>query len=315
MNVELAPTGTRVAIGIDLGATKTTFGIVSDSGQVLHTETIETKPDAGGTQVAQQTAEQALKVAEVARARSFEVVGIGIGSAGIIGREGEIVTAANAMADWSGTPLTSIVREVTDLPTATVNDVRAHALGEAWLGASAHSATSLMVAFGTGVGGCFLEDGAPQAGAHNLAGHVGHFSSPHAVGVPCTCGGTGHVEMAASGTAIFRKYVELGGSDADDTKGVARLAVRGDEKALEAISFGGRAAGTALGDLANILDPHLIVVSGGVVNLGNEWWTALLDGYEEAALGDAKRTPITASLLGANAAVIGAASVTPGFIN
>lgn len=315
MSIELAPSGTRVAIGIDLGATKTAFGIVSDSGQVLHTETISTNADSGGAQVARAVAEHALKVAEVARARTFEVAGIGIGSAGVIGRDGEIVTAANAMADWSGTPLTAVVREVTGLPTATVNDVRAHALGEAWLGASVHSATSLMVAFGTGVGGCFLEDGEPLAGAHNIAGHVGHFSSPYAVGVPCTCGGTGHVEMAAAGPAIYKKFVELGGSGAEDTKGVARLAVRGDKEAIEAISFGGRAAGTALGDLANILDPHLIVVSGGVINLGNEWWTALLDGFEEAALGDAKRTPITASLLGANAAVLGAASVAPGFLN
>lgn len=309
MNIEQAPAGTQVAVGIDLGATKTALAIVSESGQVLHSETVSTSGHADGTSLAQATAEHADRVVEIARARQFEVAGIGIGSAGVVGREGEIITAANALPGWSGTPLGQIVRDHTGLPVEVVNDVRAHALGEAWLGATAHASSSLMVTFGTGVGGCFLLDGAPLAGAHHLAGHVGHFSSPYAVGVDCPCGGTGHVEAAASGTAVLRIFKELGGSGAEDTRDVARLSYEGNEQALEAITRAGQAAGVALGDLANILDPHLIVVAGGVINLGNDWWTALLTGYDQAALGEAKKTPITATLLGNHGAVLGAASL------
>lgn len=309
MNSEQAPAGTRVAIGIDLGATKTALAIVSDTGTVLYSETVSTFKDGDGAALAEATAEHAERMVHAARARQFTVAGIGIGSAGVIGREGEVITAANALPGWSGTPLGDIVREKTQLPVQVVNDVRAHALGEAWLGATAHVETSLMVTFGTGVGGCFLTGGKPLGGAHNLAGHVGHFSSPYAAGVACPCGGTGHVEAAASGTAVLRVFEELGGSGAADTRDVARLALEGNEQALEAIERAGKTAGTALGDLANILAPHLIVVASGVINLGNEWWTALLTGYEEAALGEAKKTPITATLLGANAAVLGAASL------
>ena len=254
-------------------------------------------------------------MAKLAVARGFEVVGIGVGSAGVIGPEGQVISAADVIKDWGGVNLATIIAQETRLPASAVNDVHAHALGEAWLGASAHAQSSLMVAFGTGVGGSFIVDGAPQFGAHSLAGHVGHFSSPLADGLDCTCGGKGHVEMVASGPSVLRRYLAQGGAPATDTRQVATRAYAGDKLALEAIEFAGKAAGIALGDLANILDPHLIVVSGGVINLGNDWWRALIEAYEEAALGRAKKTPITAALLGENTALLGAASIAPGFLN
>lgn len=306
----------HVALAADLGGTKTALGIVSSTGQVLHRDKIPTLAQAGGPHLARHTAEALNALGETARELGYEPLGVGIGSAGVIGPEGQVITAANLIKEWSGTPLASILSEVTGLPSYAVNDVHAHALGEAWCGASAGSETSLMVAFGTGVGGSYLVAGQQLRGAHSLAGHVGHFSSPWAVGVPCTCGGVGHVEAVASGTGIVNSYHRLGGSAvAQDLFDIENLAHAGDVTAREALALGARAAGIALGDLATILDPHIIVVSGGVINLGDLWWEDMLAAYRQAALGQAAETRITTASLGSDAPLIGAASLIPGFIN
>lgn len=305
----------KIALGIDLGGTKTAFGLVDAAGQVIDRHEIPTQASAGGEKLARHTAAGAAVLIERARSRNLQVVGIGIGSAGVIGAQGQVITAANVIKGWSGVPLAGIVREETGLPTFAMNDVHAHALGEDWLGAGAGAETSLMVAFGTGVGGGMIIGGQVMKGAHYLAGHVGHFSSPYAQGVPCTCGGEGHLEAVAAGPAIYQRYLKLGGEQSSpDTKDVALRARNGDRLAIEAIEYAARAAGLALGDLANILDPHVLVVSGGVANLGDLWWPIVEAEFKKAALGHAKETVIRRAQLGADAPLLGAVTVIPDFV-
>lgn len=305
----------HVALVADLGGTKTALGIVSCTGQVLHRDQIPTLAQAGGTELARHTAEALKKLGATARELGYEPLGVGIGSAGVIGSEGQVITAANLIKGWSGTPLASILSDVTGLPAYAVNDVHAHALGEAWLGASADAESSLMVAFGTGVGGSYIVGGQQLHGAHSLAGHVGHFSSPCALDIACTCGGVGHVEAVASGTGIVNSYRRLGGpTEVESLVEVKELATTGDTHAQEAIALGARAAGIALGDLATILDPHLILVSGGVTNLGDLWWQGMAQAYQQAALGQATETRIISASLGSDAPLLGAASLIPDFI-
>ena len=308
-------TNQPVALTADLGGTKTALGIVSPTGDILYRDKIPTQAQAGGAKLAERTASALDDLAELARSRGYQPVGIGIGSAGVIGEEGQVITAANLIHNWSGTPLAAIVTDRTGLPAYAVNDVHAHALGEAWRGATATAETSLMVAFGTGVGGSYISGGTQMRGAHSLAGHVGHFSSPWAVGIDCTCGGTGHVEAVASGTGIVASYHRLGGkSPAANLFDLEHLADAVDPIACEAIALGARAAGIALGDLATILDPHLIVVSGGVVNLGTRWWNDMAAAYLGSALGQAAETTIVRATLGSDAPLLGAATLIPDFV-
>ncbi|WP_237201944.1 ROK family protein [Rothia nasimurium] len=304
----------QIVLAADLGGTKTALGIISPTGEVLHRDKIPTQAQIGGRPLAEATGRALADLADNARTLGYEPVGIGIGSAGVIGQQGQVITAANLIKDWSGTPLAAIVSEHTGLPTYAVNDVHAHALGEAWLGAAASAETTLMVAFGTGVGGSYISGGTQMRGAHSLAGHVGHFSSPWAVGVPCYCGGTGHVEAVASGTGMVDSYRRLSGQgQVANLFDLEKAADDGDPAALDAIALGAQAAGTALGDLATILDPHLIVVSGGVVNLGTRWWNTMTSTFTQAALGQAAETPIVRATLGGDAPLLGAASLVPGF--
>ncbi|MDR6414617.1 ROK family protein [Pseudarthrobacter sulfonivorans] len=306
----------QYAIGVDLGGTKTAAGVVSAAGEVLFSETIPTLNRDGGGAILDATAALVSSLVVRAQTEGLEVAGVGVGSAGVIdaGR-GVVVSATDAILGWGGTALTAGLASRLGLdPEAVraVNDVHAHALGEAWAGAAAGTASSLLVAFGTGVGGSFVLDGQPLLGHRYVGGHVGHVASPYAfhegVAVPCVCGGAGHVEAIASGPAIREAYVRLGGtSPAADARAVFALAGAGDAIAIQAVGMGAAAAGQAVAGLANILDPEVVVVSGGLSDAGAPWWRPMERALRAELLPALAGLPVLPAKLGNAAAIVGAA--------
>ncbi|GAA1778112.1 ROK family protein [Pseudarthrobacter sulfonivorans] len=306
----------QYAIGVDLGGTKTAAGVVSAAGEVLFWETIPTLNRAGGEAILDATAALVSSLTSRAQAAGLDVAGVGVGSAGVIdaGR-GVVVSTTDAILGWAGTELTAGLASRLGLdPEAVraVNDVHAHALGESWTGAAAGTASSLLVAFGTGVGGSFVLDGQPLLGHRYVGGHVGHFASPYAFheggAVPCVCGGAGHVEAIASGPAIRETYVRLGGtSDAADARAVFALAGASDAAAIQAVGRGAAAAGQAVGGLANILDPEVVVVSGGLSDAGAPWWRPMERALRAELLPALAGLPVLPAKLGNAAAMVGAA--------
>lgn len=320
-------------IGVDLGGTKTAAGVVSGFGEVLMSETIPTLNRAGGQAILDATAALVSGLMQRAADAGVSVSGVGIGSAGAIdASSGSVVSATDAILGWAGTGLVSGLSSRLSLsPSAVraVNDVHAHALGEAWLGAAAGTSTSLMVAFGTGVGGSFVVDGTPILGHHFVGGHVGHFASPYATcdgaPLPCVCGHAGHVEAVASGPAIHESYLRFGGSsrEAADTRGVFVLASSAPPgvpdggaaaavsraAALRAIDLGAAAAGQAVGGLINILDPETVVISGGLSDSGRLWWEPMEAALRQELLAPLAEVPVARATLGNTAAIVGAAKL------
>jgi glucokinase len=305
----------RYVVGVDLGGTKTAAGVVGEDGSVLVQGQIPTKNRDGGEAILDATAVLVRFLMDRAAGQGATVDAVGVGSAGVINAaEGTVVSATDAILDWTGTHITAGLQARLGLPAAVVNDVHAHAMGEAWLGAAAGTATSLMVAFGTGVGGSFVVNGQPLLGHHFAGGHVGHFASPFAlhrgVPLPCSCGHAGHVEAVASGPAVRAAYVREGGSAGlADTRAVFDAARLGDELALSVISRGARAAGQAVGGLANILDPEVVVISGGLADAGELWWPVMERTLRAELLAPLAGVPVVRASLGNAAAVVGAASL------
>jgi glucokinase len=260
-----------------------------------------------------------------AAGEGIDVGRVGVGSAGVIDAEsGTVVSATDAILRWAGTKLAVALADRLGLDrdaVRVVNDVHAHALGEAWRGAAAGSSSSLMVAFGTGVGGSFVLDGAPVLGHHHVGGHVGHFASPYAYhegkALPCVCGGSGHVEAIASGPAILESFVRFGGSgDVPDTRAVFALARNGNgagpadkAAAIKAIGTGAGAAGQAIGGLVNILDPETVVVSGGLADAGDFWWKPMERALRKELMAPLADIPVLRAALGNAAAIVGAAKL------
>jgi glucokinase len=311
-------------IGVDLGGTKTAAGVVGANGEVLYSEQIPTLNRGGSDAILRATAALVGRLMRRAAGEGIDVARVGVGSAGVIDAvNGEVVSATGAILGWAGTRLTARLAQLLGLPrgaVSAVNDVHAHALGEAWRGAAAGSSSSLMVAFGTGVGGSFVLDGSPVLGHHYVGGHVGHFASPYAYhegkALPCVCGGSGHVEAIASGPAIRESFVRFGGSpEVPDTRAVFALAQAasadsiGDPAAVKAIGVGAGAAGQAIGGLVNILDPETVVVSGGLADAGDFWWKPMERAMRKELMAPLADIPVLRAALGNIAAIVGAAKL------
>ncbi|MCZ9882765.1 ROK family protein [Arthrobacter sp. B2a2-09] len=318
-------------VGVDLGGTKTAAGVVGADGEVLFSEQIPTLNRGGGDAILRATAALVGRLMRRAAGEGIDVGRVGVGSAGVIDAvNGEVVSATDAILGWAGTRLTGGLAQLLGLPRGSVravNDVHAHALGEAWRGAAAGSSSSLMVAFGTGVGGSFVLDGSPVLGHHFVGGHVGHFASPYAYhegkALPCVCRGSGHVEAIASGPAIHESFLRFGGSpEVPDTRAVFALAqlslaraasienaAANHAAAIKAIGAGAGAAGQAIGGLVNILDPETVVVSGGLADAGGFWWKPMERALRKELMGPLADIPVLRAALGNTAAIVGAAKL------
>ncbi|UVI36716.1 ROK family protein [Brevibacterium spongiae] len=266
---------------------------------------------------------------------------IGVGSAGVIDpATGVVISATDSLAGWAGTELTVELSARTGLPVRAVNDVHAHALGEVVAGASHGSSSSLLAAAGTGIGGGFITDGRLLTGRNSAAGHIGHLPSAAAAGLPCPCGGTGHVEAIASGPAILATYHRLlrtngpaapepsaqpataspapdptatstrfSASSPANTRELAATASAGDALAVRAFDTGARALGSALGGIVNVLSPEVVVIGGGLAEMGSIWWVPLREAFAAELIRATAGAELRKAELGQDAALIGAAGL------
>jgi len=190
-------------------------------------------------------------------------------------------------------------------------------------GAARGALYALMITLGSGIGGGIVARGRVIRGAHGFAAEVGHFQiDPD--GPMCACGERGHWEAFASGHALGR----MGRQWARDGRAPGVLArAGGDPEAVTGEDVGdsaqaGEADGRALLDeyaayvavglagLANVLDPERIVISGGLVELGDTLLTPVRDAFARYIEGAEYRPmiPIVPAELGEQAGVIGAAA-------
>ncbi|GAB2746770.1 ROK family protein [Sinomonas soli] len=300
------------AIGVDLGGTKTAAGLVSAEGELLFGGAVPTPSREGASAVVRTMVALVRRLLDRAEAEGISPTALGVGAAGVIDAEAGVVrSSTEAITDWAGTRLAAEAAEGTGLPTTAVNDVHAHAVGEAWRGAGAGTSSSLLLAFGTGVGASFTLDGRPLLGHRWVAGHAGHIASPFAyqarTPLPCVCGGAGHLEAIASGPGLYQAYLRLGGTTATDARAVARLAHTGDRPAAKALELAAAAAGQALGGIANLLDPEAVIVTGGLAEGGPLWWEAMERAFHTEVLPPLRHMPVRPAGLGASAAILGAA--------
>lgn len=155
-------------------------------------------------------------------------------------------------------------------PVPVLNDAQAALLGEAWLGAAKGRTNILMLTLGTGVGGAAMVDGRLLRGHMGKAGHVGHISlDPN--GDPDICGTPGSLEDAIGNATIEKR---TGGRFAT-THELVRAFREGDDKAREIWLASVRALAAGIVSLANVLDPEIVVIGGGIAVAGDSLFQPL----------------------------------------
>src|SRR3954468_11635461 len=188
------------AIGVDLGGTKMSVGVVDEEGNVAYRSTA---PSIGlGQEDLIATLERELHAAREARPG---VAGIGLGIPCTIDRErGLAVMAVNV--ELAGVPIRELMRERLGLPVELDNDANAAILAEHRFGAARGTGNAVMLTIGTGIGGGLLIGGEVYRGSSGAGAELGHVVI-EADGPPCqgNCPNRGCVEALASGTAIARE--------------------------------------------------------------------------------------------------------------
>lgn len=301
-------------VALDIGGTKVGGAVVRYAArdaapEVVGHRTVPTGAKRGGAAVTRTVCDFARELVEEARAAgdACPLLGVGVGTAGRVDAyDGSIAYANDIMPGWTGQPLGERLREACGLPVAVMNDVQAHALGEARHGAAAGSHTCIMVAVGTGLGGALLYEGRIMGGAHGFAGELGCSLHPAAENVSCEDGITGRLESIASGSGIERCY-RAGGGEPLSGPEISARAADGERLACRVIEQAGRSLGESIISWANIFDPDLVVLSGSVCSSGELWHAALRAGMESQMTGAVSGLKVVHARLGDEAPLLGAA--------
>jgi glucokinase len=309
-----------LTIGVDVGGTKVAGGVVDDQGRVL----AQTRRDTPADDVAGTRDTIVAVAAELAAAH--QVAAVGIGAAGWIDATGSTVLFAPNLA-WRDEPLRDYVTRAVGLPTVVENDGNVAAWAEFRYGAAKHADDSMvMITVGTGIGGGMVLGGGLWRGANGIAAELGHMLSVPD-GHPCGCGRLGCLEQYASGSALVRfaragarqapdlapVLLELAGGDPMSINGlmVTTAAQKGDAVARESFAQIGHWLGVAMADLAQIIDPQVLVVGGGVIDAGELLMGPTVRTYHEQ-LAQRGRLPVAelrAAETGSTAGVVGAADL------
>ena len=285
-----------VVIGVDIGASKMLAGTVTRDGKARQTLSAVTPATSDATlSQARRLCERLLDDSDC------EVLGIGIGSAGIVdAQSGRVLHANDNLPGWSGTDLSAIATP--GMPVVAENDARALAFGEATLGAGRHHHSLLCVTVGTGIGGGIILDGKVWHGAGYCAGEIGYLVVGWAGDKPLI------LDQFVSGPAIERAWqAESGSPEKLPLTDISGLAEAGDAVAARVIRGKARQFGIILAGIAASLAPDALVIGGGVPQIGDLWRHAFEAGFRESAPPLLRDLPLLPARLGVEAVMLGAA--------
>lgn len=252
-------------IGIDLGGTKIEAIALDNEGNERARKRIASpRGDYAATIAAIRDLVAALE------AETGEQGTIGIGMPGAISPATGLVKNANST--WLiGHPFGRDLEEALDREVRLANDADCFALSEATDGAAAGAASVFGVILGTGVGGGIVVNGALVSGPNAIAGEWGHNSLPFVLpdempGPECYCGKKGCIESWLSGPGFAADYM-LDTREALSPEAIVAAAEGGNRPARLALRRYADRLARALAHVINMLDPHAIVLGGGMSNI------------------------------------------------
>lgn len=305
----------KFCFGADIGGTTVKMGIFSAEGKLLEKWEI---PTVGETVLADVAKEIEKKFGETYQKENC--LGIGIDVPGPVTGDGEVFECVNL--HWGKTQVKAVMEEMTGIKTMVGNDANAAALGEQWQGGGKGHKSLVMITLGTGVGGGVIVDGKIIAGAAGAAGEIGHICvNPEEV-ISCNCGKPGCLEQYASATGIVRLAKEFGKTGSYKTelsnfenitaKDVVDAAKAGDDLGNAVLEKVGMYLGLAAGHIAQIVDPEVFVMGGGVSKAGDIITKTVEKYYNRFVMNALKGKEFRLAELGNDAGMYGCAAMVAG---
>jgi len=289
--------------GIDLGGTKIE-GVILPSTTTpdpLCRIRLDTEADKGYDHVVGRIC---LLVEQMSQESGLRPEAIGMGTPGMLDTRTHTVKNSNTTC-LIGQPLQHDLEKVLNTSVTLANDANCFALAEARLGTAQGAETVFGVIMGTGVGGGVVFQDRALGGCQGIAGEWGHNVLDPG-GPDCYCGRKGCVETFLSGPFLQKYYTSLAGHILTLPEIVQRHARGDDPHARATMAHLTACFGKALACVINILDPHTIVLGGGVSNI-DLLYTEGVREVERHVFNDRLETRIVKHKLGDSAGVFGAA--------
>ncbi|ELX13824.1 N-acetylglucosamine kinase NagK [Janthinobacterium sp. HH01] len=256
--------------GIDIGGSKIELVAFAEDGHELkeaHRERIATP----GTDFAEFLLAIQGLVGRADKALGLQAP-VGIGLPGVIDSVTGRQLSSNVPA-LNGRAVVASLKEALERPVAVGNDCQCFALSEAQGGAADGQPSMFGAIIGTGAGGGYCVDGRLLRGANGVAGEWGHWPLPAALlaqydlpVIGCPCGRRGCLERYVSGPGMTQLHLHSGGGDLTPAAIVAQ-ARAGSVDAARTMALHVDLLGHALATLVLTLDPHAIVLGGGLSQL------------------------------------------------
>lgn len=303
------------AFGVDIGGTTIKFGFFKKEGILLEKWEIPTITAHNGKQIIPDIASAIEKKLKERNIFASEIEGIGIGVPGPVLDDSIVNKCVNL--GWGIVDVAEDIRRLTGIEKIKVgNDANVAALGEMWKGGGVGHKNVVMVTLGTGVGGGIVLNGQIVPGCHGAAGEIGHIQLNEHEEQTCGCGKKGHLEQYASATGIVRKAQELLKDSNKSSvlrelnpltsKDIFDCARKNDEIALEVVEFACHQLGIAMAHIADVIDPEIFVIGGGVSKAGDILLTGVKKYYSAAVFHSCEHTEIALAKCGNDAGMYGA---------
>ncbi len=322
--------GLRLAdpvLALDLGGTRIRVALVDAAWRVHGRREVPTPVEHGPDAIV-DACRELLRAAldEIGSAPGSAPVAVGISTPGPVDPwAGRVVDPPNLGPGFRDIDLAPRIEAAIGLPAVLDRDTQAAALAEATVGAATGTRDFVYVTVSTGIGGAIMIDGRLLRGPDGTAGELGHLLID-LDGPACGCGAQGHLEAIASGTGMGRLGVaaaQEGRSPALASRlreradgrlsgrDIAEAADLGDVAALAIVERARRAFAAACVTIADVFDPDLIVVGGGIADAQGERLLApaRLAVASQAFRAPSRRTRIVPAVLADDVGLVGAAAV------
>lgn len=308
-------------IGVDMGATSVDIALADFNGQIIERCGVPMDVREGPTIILTLIRKIVLEMLERWSIQPEKIYAFGMGVPGPVEFSTGLLIAPPIMPGWEAFPIRAFIQEIFSSAVVIVdNDVNVMALGELRAGAGVNEDHFIYVKVGTGIGCGIVCNRQIYRGVNGSAGDIGHICADQN-GPVCHCGNIGCLEAIAAGPAIAMRATQaaLEGQSAILAKlleaqsgtlsaiDVGRAAREGDRVANEIIHDCGRMIGEVLASLVNFFNPSLILIGGGVSNVGHQFLASIRRGILHRSLPLATRhLRVDVSPIGADAGVKGA---------
>lgn len=264
---------TDYIIGVDLGGTRIRAACLDPQLNIIHREETLTLAHEG----LDKTLGRIKALIKSVWPEGDQVKGIGISAPGPLNPETGVVVAPPNLPGWHNVPLGDILHETFEVPVYVGNDANVAVLAEVARGAASGYKHAIYITVSTGVGSGIIYDGRLLLGKQGLAAEAGHMM------VVVDGDRVSSVELEAAGPALARQAVrriktgeasaliEMCAYDLDkiDARMIGDAALAGDALAIDIVRYSGHIIGLGVVTLLHLFNPEIIVIGGGVSNVGD----------------------------------------------